>query len=144
MEDQIKKSPPSSEPHSEKMTDDKELLELLKLTLSVQPKLETEHTSELAKPQLKGLSKLKGQMELGRVLVRSPFQDYPQLNLNEIPFETVIQEALHSLHITKPKIIQSYVWHFILTGFSVAFIAGSRSGKTLGYSHFIFLHLKLC
>merc|ERR550534_577807 len=72
-------------------------------------------------------------MELGRVLVRSPFQDYPQLNLNEIPFETVIQEALHSLHITKPKIIQSYVWHYILTGFSVAFIAGSRSGKTLGY-----------
>ena len=117
---------------------DKNITELLQLVLNDRPEPKSvviEKKSKVTKPQLKGLSKLKNQMEHGRVLVRSPFhQRPPQHNLNDLPFETVIYEALHSLRITKPKLIQSYVWHDILSGSSVAFIAGARSGKTLGTS----------
>ena len=134
-----KKSSAAPDPYNHKKDDDEELSDLLKLALDdpSEPKnVSTRKKSEPAKPQLKGLSRLKEHMEHGRVLVRSPFQHVPRHNLKEIPFHTIIKEALLSLDITKPKMIQSYVWHDILSGFSVAFIAGARCGKTLGYFHF--------
>ena len=75
----------------------------------------------------------------GRVLIRSRLDPPPpKFVLNEIPFKTPIQEALNIMGIFRPKLIQAHVWETILPGYNVAFVAGNRSGKTLGsFSFFI-------
>ena len=36
------------------------------------------------------------------------------------------------MQIEKPTVIQSYVWESVLRGVDVAYVAGARTGKTLG------------
>lgn len=88
-------------------------------------------TKENAPPMLK-LSKLAELIEEGRVLVRSEISHSPTHNLRDFPFDSFIFQALVSLGFEKPKIIQAYVWDAILRGHHVAYIAGARTGKTLG------------
>ena len=114
---------------STRMDDDEDLDNLLELVCP--GKTSSETLSFEACPMLK-MSKLVAMIEEGRVLVRSPFQHCPTHVMSEFPFETLIQEALSLMHISKPKIIQSYIWQDILSGLSVAFVSDQRSGKTLG------------
>ena len=80
----------------------------------------------------------------GRVLIRSRLDPPPpKFVLNEIPFKTPIQEALNIMGIFRPKLIQAHVWETILPGYNVAFVAGNRSGKTLGLFSFLFYEVDL-
>ena len=75
---------------------------------------------------------LAGIIEEGRVLVSGPFQHTPTHNLNS--FETTMLESLSHIGIQKPKLIQAHVWEPILSLSDVAYVSGSKSGKTLGTS----------
>jgi len=67
-------------------------------------------------------------------------QPPPKFVLNEIPFKTPIQEALNIMGIFRPKLIQAHVWETILPGYNVAFVAGNRSGKTLGLFSLVLIY----
>lgn len=68
----------------------------------------------------------------GKVLVRTPGTFTPSRDLYDIPFERKIHEALEREGIRQPKILQSYVWKAMLDLSHVAFVAGSKTGKTIG------------
>ena len=42
--------------------------------------------------------------------------------------------------IFRPKLIQAHVWETILPGYNVAFVAGNRSGKTLGLFSLVLIY----
>ena len=67
-------------------------------------------------------------------------QPPPKFVLNAIPFKTPIQEALNIMGIFRPKLIQAHVWETILPGYNVAFVAGNRSGKTLGLFSLVLIY----
>lgn len=125
-------APPSSLFDDEEVRNTMELLELV----SGKPYVASEKKTL---PQLQ-LPKSVELLKEGRVLVRCPWEVEPVCNLNEIPFEDAIHEALGRLGIRHPKPIQSYVWETLLRLTNVAFVSGSKRGKTLGKSYLILKH----
>lgn len=108
-------------------TAEDDMKELLKLARGSIDNSVEESTLKMLK-----LSRLADLIEEGRVLARSDFSYTPTHNLKDFPFDCVIHEALKNVGYEKPKTIQAYVWESILRGHHVAYVAGARTGKTLG------------
>jgi hypothetical protein len=81
-------------------------------------------------------AELAGLIEEKQVLVSGPTQANPTHNLNY--FNAPMLEVLNPFGIQKPRLIQAHIWEPILNFFDVAFVSGSKTGKTLGIFLFIF------
>ena len=120
--------------------DDEEMEELLMLATGFTvPKRSNGSVGRYEESSMLKSAKLAGMIEEGRVLVMGPIQRAPTHNLNETNFDATILEALNRIGIQKPKLIQAHVWEPILSFSDVAFVSGSKTGKTLGIYFIILL-----
>ena len=99
-----------------------------------EPKRSNGSVGRYEEPSMLKSAKLAGMIEEGRVLVSGPIPRSPTHNLNETNFDATILEALSRIGIQKPKLIQAHVWEPILSFSDVAYVSGSKTGKTLGTS----------
>ncbi|XP_024940708.1 putative ATP-dependent RNA helicase TDRD12 isoform X2 [Cephus cinctus] len=91
------------------------------------------------KPNLKTHNKHKRifrntiEKDLQKILIKSNVKCAQFKAVADARFAFGIHQVLNSKYITRPKLIQSYIWPAIAKGLNVVAISPPDSGKTLGY-----------